>query len=165
MSGTLWEHAGPREAALPCRRDKQKSGNYWNLMKNTLRRLFFAGLLALFFASGQALRAADQPTAKTQNAAEQVKAKRNWYPFGGIVSGIDIQAGTVSLVRKVGARILRIDPNSILEINGRPAALASVKIGSYAHGKLHKNSAGNEVITSAKFEKEAPNKTRPAANR
>lgn len=133
-------------------------------MKNTFRYFFFAGLLALFLASGQALRAADQPTVGAQNATQKVKAKRGWYPFGGIVVSTDIQAKSVSLKRKVGARVLRLDAKSILEINGRPASLTNVRIGSYAHGKLHKDAAGNEVIMAAKFDNEAPKKDKPSAN-
>lgn len=130
-------------------------------MKNTFRHFFIAGLLALFLASGQSPRAADQPNVGTQNATQKVKAKRGWYPFGGIVVSTDIQAKTVSLKRKVGARVLRLDSKSILEINGRPAALANVRIGSYAHGKLHKDAALNEVIIAAKFDNEAPNRDKP----
>jgi hypothetical protein len=40
-----------------------------------------------------------------------------------------------------------------------------VKVGDYAHGKLHKDSAGNEVITDAKFDKEKPKKAKEAADK
>lgn len=134
-------------------------------MKTTLGRLFLAGLLILVLGSEPALRAAGQASAKTQNATEKVKAKRDWYPFGGIVASIDLQTKTVSLKRKTGARVLRLDAKSLIEIDGRPGYLANVRVGSYAHGKLHKDAAGNEVITSARFDKEKPAKEKPAANK
>ena len=43
------------------------------------------------------------------------------------------------------------------------ATLGSVKVGQYAHGTLHKASAGNEVIKAAKFDKEPPAKSRETA--
>jgi hypothetical protein len=134
-------------------------------MKTTLGRLFIAGLLILFLTSDATLRAAEQTTTKAQNTTQKAKAKRDWYPFGGLVASVDLQAKTVSLKRKTGARILRLDAKSLIEIDGRPGYLANVRVGSYAHGKLHKDAAGNEVITSARFDKEKPAKEKPAANK
>lgn len=93
------------------------------------------------------------------------KPKRDWYPFGGIVASINQQSNAIGLKRKQGVRVLRLDAKSTLEINGKPASLANVAIGNYAHGKLHKNSAGNEVIIAAKFEKEPPTKNKAVINR
>lgn len=47
----------------------------------------------------------------------------------------------------------------------KPAVIGSVKVGDYAHGKLHKDSAGNEVITDARFDKEPPKKAKDAADK
>lgn len=134
-------------------------------MKNILKYLLVTSLLAGALASAPSLSAAD-PTAKAQDKAaagakeakEKGKTKRDWYPFGGIVASVDKQANTISLKKKEGERVLKLDSKSTLEINGKAATLGSVKVGDYAHGKLHKDSAGNEVITDAKFDKEAPKK-------
>ena len=61
--------------------------------------------------------------------------------------------------------MLKLDAKSTLEINGKPATIGSVKAGDYAHGKLHKDSAGKEVITDAKFDKEKPKKDKQAADK
>jgi len=50
-------------------------------------------------------------------------------------------------------------------LRNKPATLSGVKVGDYAHGKLHKDSAGKEVITDAKFDKEAPNKEKEAVDK
>lgn len=136
-------------------------------MKTIVRYSLFISLLVGALASAP-LRAAD-PTTKPDHGSsgrakeeEKVKAKRDWYPFGGIVASVDKQANTISLKKKEGERVLRLDSKSTLEISGKPAALGSVKPGNYAHGKLHKDNAGNEVITDAKFDSsrthEAPDK-------
>lgn len=134
-------------------------------MNKSCKYILYISLLAVFLLGGQSIfaadttpQAADKTAGAIKGATEKVKAKRGWYPFGGIVVAMDRQANTLSLKRKVGARILRLDALSMLEINGKPVGLGSVKVGDYVHGKLHKDSAGSEVITSAKFEKEAPKK-------
>ncbi len=136
-------------------------------MKNILKYLLVTPLLAGALASASSLYAADS-TAEAQDkaagqakeATEKGKAKRDWYPFGGIVASVDKQAKNISLKKKEGERVLKLDSRSTLEINGKPAVIGSVKVGDYAHGKLHKDSVGNEVITDAKFDKEAPSKER-----
>lgn len=60
--------------------------------------------------------------------------------------------------KKEGQRVLKIDAKSEREVNGKHATLASVKVGNYAHGKLHKDASGAEVILAAKFDKEPPKK-------
>ncbi len=134
-------------------------------MKNVLKYLLATSLLAGALASASpasaadsTLKAQDKATARAKEVTEKGKAKRDWYPFGGIVASVDKQAKTISLKKKEGERVLRLDSKSTLEINGKAAALSSVKVGDYAHGKLHKDSAGNEVITDAKFDKEPPSK-------
>ncbi len=134
-------------------------------MKKILKYLLVVSLVAGAMAGAPRLCAADSP-AKTQDkaagrtneTAEKAKPKRDWYPFGGIVASVDKQANTISLKKKAGERVLKLDSKSTLEINGKPAVIGSVKVGDYAHGKLHKDSAGKEVITSAKFDKEPPKK-------
>jgi len=134
-------------------------------MKNRLEMLLVLAMLTLAFASVQALSAADSTAnsgggaaQKSKPVAQKEKAKRDWYPFGGTVVSVDKSANTLSLKKKTGRRVLKLDAKSKLEIEGKPATLGSVKVGSYAHGKLHKDSAGKEVITAAKFDKEAPKK-------
>lgn len=135
-------------------------------MKTVFKRLFVPCLLAAALAGGVSLYAADTKSkvddqaagkAKDTTEKEKGKAKRDWYPFGGIVAAVDKQAHTIALKKKEGERVLKLDSKSTLEINGKPATLADVKVGDYAHGKLHKDSAGNEVLTDAKFDKERPN--------
>ncbi|HRZ35482.1 MAG TPA: hypothetical protein P5534_03870 [Candidatus Paceibacterota bacterium] len=136
-------------------------------MKQVLKHLLVAALLAGALASSPLLNAAD-PTPKapdkaggrTKEAPAQSQSKRDWYPFGGIVSSVDKQANTISLKKKEGERVLKLDAKTTLEISGKPVTIGSVKVGSYAHGKLHKDSAGNEVITDAKFDKEPPSKAK-----
>jgi hypothetical protein len=121
--------------------------------------LLVSSLLAAALGSGSSLYAAEP---KAKEATEKATPKRDWYPFYGTVASIDKQANTISLKKKEGVRVLKLDSKSTLEIAGKPAVIGSVKVGSYAHGKLHKDSAGNEVITDAKFDKEAPSKDKPA---
>lgn len=135
-------------------------------MKQVLKYLLVTSLLAGALASASLLYAADS-TAKAQDtqATEKGKSKRDWYPFYGIVASVDKQANTISLKKKEGERVLKLDSKSTLEINGKPALISSVKVGDYAHGKLHKDSAGKEVIMDAKFDKEAPKKTKEAVDK
>ncbi len=132
-------------------------------MKNTLKYLLVSALLGGSLVSVASLQAAatkakadDSAAAKATQSTEKGKAVRDWYPFYGTVASIDKQANTISLKKKEGERVLKLDAKSGLEVNGKPATLSDIKVGNYAHGKLHKDSAGKEVITSAKFEKEAP---------
>jgi len=134
-------------------------------MKQALKYLLASSLLGLAVATFPSSQAADSKT-KTQDkaastaksATDETKPKRDWYPFGGIVASVDKQANTISLKKKEGERVLKLDAKSTLEINGKATTIASVKVGDYAHGKLHKDSAGKEVITDAKFDKERPSK-------
>jgi hypothetical protein len=141
-------------------------------MKKALKCLLVSSLLAGALASVGSLSAADakakaedKAAGKTKEATETSKAKRDWYPFYGTVASIDKQANTISLKKKEGERVLKLDAKSELEIDGKPAVLGSVKVGNYAHGTLHKDSAGNEVIKAAKFDKEAPRKAKEAADK
>ena len=141
-------------------------------MKRALKCLLAASLLGVALASVPSLQAADSKAKPEDQAArgtkatnEKGKAKRDWYPFGFIVASIHKQANTISLKTKQGERVLKLDANSTLEINGKPAVIGSVKVGDYAHGKLHKDSTGNEVITDAKFDKEAPKKAKEATDK
>ncbi|HOX56214.1 MAG TPA: hypothetical protein P5205_04380 [Candidatus Paceibacterota bacterium] len=141
-------------------------------MKRALKYLLVTSLLTVALASVPSLPAADstakadgRATSGTKAAKEKGKAKRDWYPFWGFVASVDKQANTISLKKKQGERVLKLDSESTLEINGKPATLGSVKVGDYAHGKLHKNSAGQEVITDAKFDKEKPRKDKAAADK
>ena len=141
-------------------------------MKRVLKYLLVSSLLGVALTSVPSVQAADSKATAEDKAAggtkatkEKGKAKRDWYPFGGIVASVDKQANTISLKKKQGERVLRLDSKSTLEINGKPATIGSVKVGDYAHGKLHKDSAGKEVITDAKFDKEKPKKDKEAADK
>lgn len=131
-----------------------------HVMKTSILSRLFAGMLALALVGGSAASAADTkakaPAASKPAAGKAQTAKRDWYPFYGTVASVDKQARTISLQKKQGVRVLKLDAKSELIVNGQTATLADVKAGNYAHGKLHKDAAGAEVITSAKFDKEAP---------
>ncbi|HEY5911492.1 MAG TPA: hypothetical protein VJA21_12905 [Verrucomicrobiae bacterium] len=134
-----------------------------------LSRVWIWCLLSFVLTTGPTLYAADSKAQAAKTSPEQApvtakkgKAKRDWYPFGGIVAATDMQAKTVSLKKKTGARVLKVDATSELEVGGKPATLAAVKIGDYAHGKLRKDGAGKEVILAAKFDQEKPNKSKEA---
>ena len=129
-----------------------------------LKHLLVTSLLTGALATASSLYAADSTSKTTTKESTEVKPKRDWYPFSGIVASVDKQANTISLKKKEGERVLKLDSKSTLEMNGQSAVIGSVKVGYYAHGKLHKDSAGKEVITDAKFDKEKPNKAKePAA--
>jgi hypothetical protein len=136
-------------------------------MRTIVKLLFVSTLLGTVLSCTLVSSAADTaggPTeektaGKPSGTEEKGKAKRDWYPFGGIVASVDLQGHTIALKKKQGQRLLRIEEKSKLEIQGKSAALGSVKVGDYAHGKLHKDSAGSEMIISAKFDKEAPKKS------
>lgn len=131
-------------------------------MKNFLKYLMLTCVLAggpVLFAADSTTKAQDKASKQT---AEQAKPKRDWYPFSGIVASVDKKANTISLKKKEGERVLKLDANSALESDGKPITLGSVKVGNYAHGKLHKDAAGHEVITAAKFDKEQPLKVKDA---
>ena len=141
-------------------------------MRSTIKSLIVSSLLAAALATVPSLSAADSNVktnggvaGKSKPAAEQKKAKRDWYPFGGTVSSVNKPANTISLKKKEGERVLKLDAKSTLEIEGHSATIGSVKVGSYAHGKLHKDSAGKEVITAAKFDREPPKKKKGAAGK
>lgn len=107
-------------------------------------------------------KAADAPAAAP---AESPKPKRDWYPFRGTVGSVDKQAKTVSLKKKEGERVIRLDAKSEIEVYGKPGTLADVKVGDYAHGKLHKDASGKEFVLSVKFDKEAPHNDHPAGDK
>ena len=123
-----------------------------------------SALLTASLLLAPAVRAADAKPAKVAEKAvdvakektETIKTKRDWYPFYGYVASVDKQAKTVSLKRKDGERVLKLDAKSEVEVNGKEGTLADVKPGYYAHGKLHKDALTHEVITAAKFDKDAP---------
>lgn len=105
------------------------------------------------------VKKAETPSAAPTDATTKAKkAKKDWYPFWGEVSAINKSAMTVSLKKQEGTRVIHLDSKSELARLGKPATLGDVKPGDYAHDKLHKNKAGEEVITAAKFDLERPNK-------
>ena len=128
-------------------------------MKTLVRSIAFAVIAAFTLSVTSSTQAADAkpklPEAPSEKA-EAAKPKRDWYPFSGIVASVDKQARTVALKKKEGERVLRLDAKSEIQSNGKPGSIADIKVGEYAHGRLHKDAAGKEVILGAKFDKEAP---------
>lgn len=120
----------------------------------------------LLRAADAASAAADKKAAAEAKAAgseakkapDEAKKKRDWYPFYGVVDSVDTKASTISLHKKEGVRVLHMDGKSTISHYGKSATLSDVKPGDYAHGKLHKNTRDEEVITDGKFDKEAPKK-------
>jgi hypothetical protein len=143
-------------------------------MKPTIRNLWFSSVLAAALAAIPSVYGAESPAkapekapgqTKENPASENSKGKREWYPFSGIVGSVDNQAKTISLKKKDGERVVKMDAKSKLEVHGKPAILSDVKPGDYAHGTLHKDAAGIEVIMSAKFDKEGPKKGKEGAEK
>ena len=119
-------------------------------MKRAVIHLLATSLLAGALVSPSSVYAADSTTkaqdkAVTGDKEAAPKAKRDWYPFHGFVFAVNKQANTISLKKKEGERVLKLDAKSTLEISSKPAGIGSVKVGDYAHGKLHKDSAGNDI--------------------
>lgn len=123
-------------------------------MKKLTQHIILSGLVALALAGGPTANAAN--STNDANSAKAPAVKRDTYPFHGTVSSVDNQAKTVSLKKTQGERVLKIDSKSLLEVEGKPGLLGDVKVGNYAHGTLHKDASGAEIIVSAKFDKEAP---------
>ena len=100
--------------------------------------------------AGQAAKDTKEEVKKT------TKAKRDWYPYHGEVASVNKASMTIALKKIEGERVIHMDSKSELMREGKPATLIDVKPGDYVSGKMHKNKAGEEVITSAKFRKDAP---------
>ena len=128
-----------------------------------LKYLLVTSLLAGALATASSLYAADSTAKTSSKATTEAKPKKDSYPFYGYVASVDKQANTISLKKKEGQRVLKLDSQSTLEMNGQSAVIGSVIVGYYAHGTLHKDSAGKEVIKNAKFDKEKPAKAKEPA--
>jgi len=102
----------------------------------------------------EAKKVSDESTKEVKKA----KKKRDWYPFHGKVASVNTTAKTVTLEKIDGERVLRLDGSSKLTSRSKVATLGDLKVGDYAHGKLHKNTRDEEVVTDAKFDLEAPKK-------
>ncbi len=111
-------------------------------------RLFLGTVMGVVAAQTMVAVAADKPKAPAEEAAP----KRDWYPFHGDVASVNKTANSISLKKQEGERVLRLDAKSELTRGGKKVTLADVKAGDYAHGKLHKNAKGEEVITAAGFD-------------
>ena len=134
-------------------------------MKKSLQQFVFGSLFAAILVAGSAANAQPakptKPDAKAKTAemakdAEPAKPKRDAHSFYGTVAAVDKSAKTVSLKKTEGVRVLQTDDKTTFEMNGKPAALADVKVGNYLHGTMHKDAAKEEVIRDAKIEKSAP---------
>ena len=126
-------------------------------------RLVLGAVIGVAAAQGMVAMAAD----KAKAPAEEATPKRDWYPFHGDVASVNKTANTISLKKQEGERVLKLDAKSELTRGGKKVTLADVKAGDYAHGKLHKNAKGEEVVTAAGFDAggksgNAPAKPAPA---
>ena len=123
-------------------------------MKNNrfLLQLLLAATVSLVAMQGPSAAAADKP----KTAAEDAKPKRDWYPFHGDVDSVSKTANTITLKKQGGERVLRLDAKTELNKGGKTVTVADIKPGEYAHGKVHKDTEGREVILAAKFEPPAP---------
>jgi hypothetical protein len=119
------------------------------VMKKSLQHLMFGSLFAAILVGGSITHA------QTTTSTETPKPKRDWYPVGGIVVGVDTSEKTISLKKKEGARVLHTDSQSSLEMDGKPITIGSIQNGYYLHGTLHKEGA-EEFILKAKIELKAP---------
>ena len=108
-------------------------------------------------------RAAKEAAQEAKKESPEGKKKRDWYPFRGTVESVNTTAGTIQLKKEEGQRVLHLDGKSTLSRLGKPVRLAEIKPGDYAHGKLHKNTRDEEVITDGKFDLEAPKKAAKAS--
>lgn len=129
------------------------------LMK--LASLIAAALLAAapsFTQAAEPAAAPPAPAPATEKARSpgKPKAKRDWYPFRGEVAAVDRKAMTVALKKQEGERLLQVDSKTTFTRAGKPITLGDIKVGEYAHGKLHKNAKGQEVITDSAFDPSAP---------
>jgi hypothetical protein len=120
-------------------------------MKLSFRSTLLPVIACLALTLSHAVVAED---AKPAAAAEE-SAKPKVYGFHGTVASVDNSAKTVSLKKKEGERVLNIDSNSKYVVEGKPATLADIKAGLYAHGIVRKEGK-EEIIVNAKFDKEAP---------
>ncbi|MBI1840929.1 MAG: hypothetical protein HYR88_08785 [Verrucomicrobia bacterium] len=139
-------------------------------MQTLLRPLILSIAAALAIAAVPTTHAAvvqPKPEDAAGEKAETAKPKRDWYPFYGTVASVDRQAKTVSLKKKEGERVLKLDAKSEIQVNGKPGGLGDVKVGDYAHGKVRKDAGGKEVLVAAKFDKEGPRqeKDKPAGEK
>jgi hypothetical protein len=140
-----------------CRSRGQTNTTNNAFMKKTLQQLLCAGLGAAILAATTASAQPAKPKATDAKAVKSEDApKRDWYPFYGTVTNVDLKAKTVSLRKTEGMRVLKTDDKTTLEKNDKPATLADIKPGNYLHGKLHKEGGTEEFILDAKIEKEAP---------
>lgn len=125
-------------------------------MKKSLNSLLTSTLVAFVLAGVPVLRAADTMTNSMPGETAPAKPKRTTYPFYGTVESVG--AGTVSLKKKEGVRVLKSDAKTSIQVNGKEGTLADVKPGYYAHGTAHKDSTGEEILGKVKFDTEAPAK-------
>lgn len=72
-------------------------------------------------------------------------AKRETYPFRGVVASVDATARTVTLEGKGSRRVIAILPDTRLIRAGNPATLEDVKAGEKVGGTLKKSGEGREV--------------------
>ncbi len=127
-------------------------------MKPSIVRLLSVTLLAAAFATATAQTppakptapAATKPAAGTPPAADAAApAKKNRYPFHGIVKATDAKAMTITLEGKDHDRVLHLSGESHLSKDAKDITLSGVATSDYLHGSVQKNDRGEEVITKA----------------
>jgi hypothetical protein len=124
-------------------------------MKRSFSNLLTSTLVAFVLAGVPVLRAADT-NAPAAGETAPAKPKKATYPFSGIVDSVNATAGTVSIKKVDGLRVIKTDAKSKITVLGKEGTLADVKAGQYAHGTLKKDATGAEVLAKVKFDKEAP---------
>ncbi len=126
-------------------------------MKNLFSHLVTIAFLAtVSVVSAQAADTGTSVATASKPTAETTRPSRDWYPFRGEVVSVDAVQRTVSLHRKQGVRVVRLEAASTLTRAGEAIAAGDIRIGEYAHGKLRKNDQGMEEIVAAAFEPEPP---------
>ncbi len=106
--------------------------------------------LALFTSVARAEVDKKSTNAPAKSAAAPVAKDGQPYPFRGTVASTDQKAKTVTLSGKEHPRVLHIASSSLLDKAGKPATLADVAAGDYAHGRVEKRD-GNEFIVKGSF--------------
>ena len=126
-------------------------------MKPSIVRLLSVTLLAAAFATATAQTppakpaspANSKPAATPPAADATAPAKKNRYPFHGIVKSTDAKAMSITLEGKEHDRVLHLNGESHLSKDAKDTTLSGVAAGDYLHGSVQKNDRGEEVITKA----------------
>lgn len=87
----------------------------------------------------------------TDTSGSKKGATRSNVPFRGHVGSVDASAGTVTLSGKKKDRVLHVNDQSLLERDGKPAAIGDIRPGDSARGLISRETDGKEVLLKATF--------------